>query len=126
MRFPRLPRRRALVLLGALLLLLFAALNLVAWWHARAMTTFIDGAGARTPRPEDLSDRTGSSRFWNSGHRILGDGLVPLESALGKHRDPARALGIPDSHRWVGAGVGHLDLLDRPEVYAAIRGYLSK
>jgi pimeloyl-ACP methyl ester carboxylesterase len=81
---------------------------------------------AGTLSRQDLSDRTGSSRFWNSGHRVLGDGLVPLESALGKHRDPARSLEIPDSHRWVGAGVGHLDLLDRPAVYAAIRGYLSK
>jgi hypothetical protein len=48
---------------------------------------------------------------------ILGDGLVSVESALGRHRDPALALGIPDGHRWIARGAGHLDLLGRPDVY---------
>lgn len=37
------------VLLGSL-----AAVNGVAWMHARALTTFVEG-GTRTPNPEDLS-----------------------------------------------------------------------
>jgi len=55
----------------------------------------------------------------------LGDGLVPLASALGRHPDPARRLDFPASHRWVGAGIGHLDLLSHREVYDAIRGWLA-
>jgi len=56
----------------------------------------------------------------------LGDGLVPVASALGEHDDPARALHFPASRRWNGAGLGHLDLLDKPEVYAVIRRWLRR
>ncbi len=57
---------------------------------------------------------------------LLGDGLVPVASALGDHADPGRALSIPSSRRWIGYGMNHLDLLDRPEVYEQIRGWLSE
>jgi len=56
---------------------------------------------------------------------LPGDGLVPLDSALGRHRDPARALRFPASRTFVVRGAGHLDLLDRPEVYARIRSWLG-
>jgi len=60
-----------------------------------------------------------------SPRRLPGDGLVPVESALGRHRDPARALRFPAARTFVVRGAGHLDLLDRPEVYARIRGWLG-
>jgi hypothetical protein len=56
---------------------------------------------------------------------LLGDGLVPLASALGDHPDPARDLAIPAARRAVGHAMSHLDLLDRPEVYARLRDWLS-
>ena len=49
--------------------------------------------------------------------RLLGDGLVPLDSALGRHADACFDLGLDDRHQWVGCGMNHLDLLSRPEVY---------
>jgi pimeloyl-ACP methyl ester carboxylesterase len=55
---------------------------------------------------------------------LIGDGLVPLASALGRHSDPARRLRIPQSRHWVGYGMGHLELLCRPEVYARLREWL--
>jgi hypothetical protein len=57
---------------------------------------------------------------------LLGDGLVPVASALGVHADPARALAIPVARRWVGYGMGHFDLLDRPDVYEQIREWLAE
>jgi hypothetical protein len=57
--------------------------------------------------------------------RLVGDGLVPLDSALGRHRDRARTLRIPPARRWIGYEMGHLDLLQRPEVYAQLRKWLS-
>jgi pimeloyl-ACP methyl ester carboxylesterase len=48
--------------------------------------------------------------------RWIGDGLVPVESALGHHRDPARAVGFAKRRQWVGYGMHHLDLLDHPDV----------
>jgi pimeloyl-ACP methyl ester carboxylesterase len=56
---------------------------------------------------------------------LLGDGLVPLRSALGQHRDPARNLPFAESQQWIGYGMNHWDLLDRREVYEQIRGWLA-
>lgn len=53
--------------------------------------------------------------------QLFGDGLVPLDSALGLHHDPARALSFPEFHQWISYNTGHLDLLDRPEVYQKLK-----
>jgi hypothetical protein len=57
--------------------------------------------------------------------RLLGDGLVPLDSALGRHEDPSRKLAIPQGRQWVGYGLGHLDLLNHPGLYAQLRDWLA-
>ena len=56
--------------------------------------------------------------------RLVGDGLVPLDSALGRHRDVDRSLKIPKSRQWIGYGLSHRDLLCDPEVYAQLRSWL--
>ena len=48
--------------------------------------------------------------------RWIGDGLVPLASALGHDSDPARAIGFAKRRQWIGYGMHHLDLLDHPDV----------
>ena len=53
--------------------------------------------------------------------RMLGDGLVPVSSALGQHRDGLRALDIPESRKWVRHGIHHMDLLSDGEVYDRLR-----
>ena len=57
--------------------------------------------------------------------RFLGDGLVPVPSALGLGRTPKGALGISANRQWIGYGMNHLDLLDRPEVYDRVRRWLA-
>ena len=57
--------------------------------------------------------------------RLIGDGLVPLDSALGRSKDSTRTLGFPKSHQWVGFETGHRELLACPEVYAQLRGWLE-
>ncbi len=57
--------------------------------------------------------------------RLLGDGLVPLDSALGRHADPGRCLSFDETHRWIGYGLSHLDLLGHPAVYARLRDWLA-
>jgi pimeloyl-ACP methyl ester carboxylesterase len=57
--------------------------------------------------------------------RLVGDGLVPLESALGRHRIRRQALGIPKGNQWIGFEMGHLELLHRPEVYAQLHAWLD-
>jgi pimeloyl-ACP methyl ester carboxylesterase len=58
-------------------------------------------------------------------HKLIGDGLVPLASALGEHRDPALALQVPAERRHVVAGCGHLDLLCHAEVQAQLQRWLG-
>ncbi len=57
--------------------------------------------------------------------RLWGDSLVPVGSALGRHRRAAYDLGIPEERTWVGYGMNHLDLLSRPDVYAQVRQWLA-
>lgn len=57
--------------------------------------------------------------------RWIGDGLVPIGSALGEHRNPAMALAVPEAHRLVITGADHWDLLSRPEVSDALRRWLA-
>jgi len=57
--------------------------------------------------------------------RLLGDGLVPLASALGDHPNPRLALGIPAGNRWIEASADHWDLLDRPAVCERLVGWLG-
>jgi pimeloyl-ACP methyl ester carboxylesterase len=58
--------------------------------------------------------------------RLIGDGLVPLDSALGRHRDTTRVLEIPKNRQWIGYRMGHRDLLNRPEVYKQISRWLAE
>ena len=57
--------------------------------------------------------------------RLLGDGLVPLDSALGRHADPGRTLGFPEDRQWVGYGMNHMGLLGRPEVFDKLKQWLG-
>jgi hypothetical protein len=57
----------------------------------------------------------------------LGDGLVPLHSALGQHLDPTRqqlSLAIPETRQWVCYDTHHFELLSSPEAYEHLREWL--
>jgi pimeloyl-ACP methyl ester carboxylesterase len=60
-----------------------------------------------------------------AGGKLSGDGLVPVDSALGRHAKPELTLGFPETHQWIAYAMGHLDLLSRAEVYEKIRSWLS-
>jgi pimeloyl-ACP methyl ester carboxylesterase len=60
------------------------------------------------------------------GEKLIGDGLVPLDSALGRHNDSSRILVFPENHQWVGFETGHIELLGDPDVYTQLRDWLEK
>lgn len=66
------------------------------------------------------------ARGSRTGGRWVGDGLVPLPSALGRHADASRALGLPPSRQWIARGMGHLELLWRPEVLARLSAWMAR
>ena len=68
---------------------------------------------------------TTGRRLGDMRDRLLGDGVIPLDTALGQHANPACCLRFPKSHTWVAFGIHHLDLLSRIEVYQAIRTWLA-
>lgn len=55
---------------------------------------------------------------------LLGDGLVPVTSALGRHDDSSRRLDFPDNRQWIARQAGHLDLLSRRDVYERMAEWL--
>ncbi|HEU5296623.1 MAG TPA: alpha/beta hydrolase [Burkholderiaceae bacterium] len=55
--------------------------------------------------------------------KLLGDGLVPVASALGRHGAPDRRLAFADEA--VVHETGHLDLLSSAEVFGLLRQWLS-
>jgi len=84
----------------------------------------------RTPVPlpegvrcHALAGRISPSAVPGAG-AILGDGLVPVASALGRHRDPARALGFGDSDVRVVEGLDHIRMLNHPDVQQALLDWL--
>lgn len=58
------------------------------------------------------------------GAALLGDGLVPLRSALGQDAEPDRCLDFPPAQQWIGYGMNHLNLLDSPEICQQLRRWL--
>ena len=56
--------------------------------------------------------------------RLLGDGLVPVASALGKHRLARRTLKFPPGHQRVFEQTSHLQLLSSTEVFEQLRAWL--
>ncbi len=57
--------------------------------------------------------------------RVVGDGLVPVDSALGRAADVARSLAFAEADTLVAGGVGHLALMADAGVVACVAGWLG-
>jgi len=57
--------------------------------------------------------------------RLPGDGLVPVDSALGRHELAELALGVPAAQCAITLTTSHLDLVGERAVYPVIRSWLS-
>jgi hypothetical protein len=84
------------------------------------------------PLPEGVACRTiaatlasGTGPAGGLADSALGDGLVPLRSALGEHDEPRRSLAFAQDARWIARGVGHLGLLHHPDVTRRIVDWLA-
>jgi pimeloyl-ACP methyl ester carboxylesterase len=58
-------------------------------------------------------------------NKLVGDGLVPLASALGQSADPANTLRIPKTRQWIAWDTGHLDLLSSAAVATQLEKWLK-
>lgn len=57
--------------------------------------------------------------------QLLGDGLVPVASALGQHRDPTRRLAFDAERQVVVPETGHLELLSSASVAEILARWLA-
>jgi pimeloyl-ACP methyl ester carboxylesterase len=57
--------------------------------------------------------------------KLLGDGLVPVASALGRHDEPDRRLAFADDRQAVVHETNHLDLLSSAQVFGLLRQWLG-
>lgn len=57
--------------------------------------------------------------------RLVGDGLVPLRSALGQHDESARQLVFAKASQCIAYRMNHMELLHRPEVTQQLLTWLA-
>ncbi len=94
-------------------------------WHGRERFAFGPDARAAVPlRRKTRCYTIAASQSKGPGKRLRGDGLVEVVSALG-HAPGKLGLDFPKEHQRVVFGATHLDLLNSPEAYAALREWLS-
>jgi triacylglycerol esterase/lipase EstA (alpha/beta hydrolase family) len=77
------------------------------------------------PQHVDAFALAGNTRM-NDQHGWIGDGLVSLNSALGKHRNPALAIDFKASNTHIFDQVSHMGLLSDQQVYATIKRIFSQ
>lgn len=58
--------------------------------------------------------------------RLTGDGLVPLNSALGEYTDPLQSLLFPPTAQWIAYNTGHIELLKSPAVTRKLVEWLGE
>ena len=82
-----------------------------------------------TPLPEGVQTylvaATTAKTVGGLHSKVVGDGLVPLASALGEHRNPALALDVPPSHSRVVTQANHWDLLSRADIAGQLQQWLA-
>jgi pimeloyl-ACP methyl ester carboxylesterase len=98
--------------------------------HWRGRDRFAHGRDARTPLPLPAGVACYAIAATRDppgvATRRASDGLVPVNSALGRHARATLTLGFPEANRWIAHETTHLELLTRPEVYAKLREWLAE
>jgi len=98
-------------------------------WQGRDRFERASGHQAALPLPQGVQcfaiAATTGGRIGDLKDRLVGDGLVPLASALGCHAQDDRNLMFPESRQWIARKTGHLGLLRSRAVQARIRRWLG-
>lgn len=98
-------------------------------WESRDRFSRTPDERGIVPLPEGVAcftvAATTASRRTVLADRIIGDGLVPLPSALGRHEDPRRCLDFPKASQLIAHQTNHLALLHDPEITEQIKRWLA-
>ena len=98
-------------------------------WHGRDRHSQRHDDRRSTPLPAGVDcfivAATKAMKVGGLHSRVVGDGLVPLASALGEHREAQHTLKVPKHHTRIVTAADHWDLLNREDVYAQLRAWLA-
>jgi hypothetical protein len=97
--------------------------------HGALLPPQADGSVAHVPLPQQprchaVAASTGAQPGALKD-RWLGDGLVPVHSALGRHVDSHQQLDFAPERQVLLQGLGHMALLSSPEVMVHLRRWLA-
>ncbi len=97
--------------------------------HSERLFDFVNDQREPIPLPDGVACfaiATTSSASPNAINKhLVGDGLVPLNSALGIHENEAFNLDFKPENQWVGNNISHLGLLGNKTIYHVIHRWLS-
>lgn len=89
-------------------------------WHSQNRFQRKADSRSHTALPDNVScytvAATAASHRCSLADRLVGDGLVPLKSALGQHDNRLRTLNFAKSARCIAYNMNHMELLSKPEV----------
>ncbi len=98
------------------------------WWGRNRFSRTPDERVV-VPLPEGVAcyavAATTATQSGTLADRLIGDGLVPLNSALGRHDDPRRCLDFPEASKLVVHQTSHLGLLSDPEITRQMLAWLE-
>ncbi len=98
-------------------------------WKGRDRFKFSGDQRIPVPLPEGVQcysiAATTGKESCKLGDDLIGDGLVTLSSALGRHKNAELNLLFPETRQWIGRNMSHTDLLNHPEVYEIIKKWLK-
>ena len=83
----------------------------------------------RVPLPDGIACYaigTTTSEYVSKFHeKVVGDGLVSINSALGVHKDKKLDLNIPKENQFTSSEINHMQLLSNKEIYLVIKSWLT-
>jgi pimeloyl-ACP methyl ester carboxylesterase len=98
-------------------------------WQGRDRFAYTEDLRTPVPLPEEVRcyaiAATTSADAASPFDDLLGDGLVPLSSALGRHKEPEMTLQFPQERQCIARNLHHKDLLDDAQVYAKLLQWLA-
>jgi len=96
-------------------------------WHRKDRFQFTRDPRPPTPLPEHVAAFAVAAAIrLDGGDDRITDGIVPVYSALGRHRRrPEMTLVIPPERQHIAYGTTHLGLLSSRDIYAVVRTWLN-
>ena len=98
-------------------------------WHGHDRFRRQPDRRTPVPLPETVAcytvAATTAAKRSNAADRLVGDGLVPLHSALGQHTESERCLHFDKNKQLIAYRMNHLALLNSPEVTQQLLTWLK-